>query len=103
MYGWSQKQQWQAFLSLFLHSPQTTALERCRAPDLQSQVWTGLPGGKMTLDVPASEPASIAGGALFGNTEFQPLQGAWAILGSHLKASISILGLQVLGRGFRGG
>ena len=70
---------------------------------LQSQVWTGLPGGEMTLAFPASEPASIAGGALFGNTEFQPLQGTWAILGSHLKASIPILGLQVLGRGFRGG
>lgn len=82
MNGWSQKQEWPAFLSLFLHSPQTTALERSCAPDLQSQVWTGLPGGTMTLDAPASELPSFAGGALFGDTELQPLQGPGAIWGT---------------------
>ena len=47
-----------------------------------SQVWTGLPGGTMTLDAPASELPSFAGGALFGDTELQPLQGPGAIWGA---------------------
>ena len=63
MYGQSQKQKCQAFLLLFLHSLPATTLERSRTPDLQSQVYTGLPDGEMTLEGPASELASIAGGA----------------------------------------